>query len=53
MAEPNPLRPLRYMDRAHLEALASGLAGPSGPVDPPDNMGLRVSAAKAEAGLPI
>jgi hypothetical protein len=34
MAEPDPLRPLRDMDRAQLEALASGITTGSGSVDP-------------------
>ena len=34
MVEPDPLRPMREMDRAQLEALASGIGTGSGPVDP-------------------
>jgi hypothetical protein len=34
MVEPDPLRPMRDMDRAQLEALASGITTGSGSVDP-------------------
>ena len=34
MAEPDPLRPMRDIDRAQLEALASGITTGSGSVDP-------------------
>jgi hypothetical protein len=34
MAEPDPLRPMRDMDRAQLEADACGIPGVMGPPDP-------------------
>jgi hypothetical protein len=34
VAEPDPLRPMRDMDRAQLEALATGITSPAGTLDP-------------------
>jgi hypothetical protein len=34
VAEPNPLRPMRDMDRAQLEALASGITSATGAANP-------------------